>query len=169
MNNVGLACLQGGGGVTKDVQKALALFKKASIGGHPKAATELGSVYFNGTGVPKDWAAAAQWYEIGADRGDAWAAAKLAFIYSKGPANLRDMDKAVRNAALAIALDKYNEVPKNKDVLKALPAEAKQKLIKAWVAELGADTAKTGADLDETLVLLAREVWRSHNPLIGQF
>ena len=168
MNNIGVACLKGGG-VQKDAQKALTLFMKASAIGHPKAPVELGTMYLNGDGVPKDLASAAQWYQIGADRGDYWAAAKLAFIYSKGPAKLRDLDKAVRYAALAVALDKNNEAPNNKDVLKALPAQAKQKVIKDLVAEVGAANAQSGADLDETLVLLSRQAWRNRNPLISQF
>lgn len=168
MRNIGLACLKGGG-IVKDSAKALALFKKASDAGHPNAPTDIGAMYYNGNGVPKDLATAAQWYQIGADRGDPWAAANLAYIYSKGPTNLRDPEKAVRNAALAVALDKYNETPKNKDILKVLPADVKQKVIKDLIGEVGAANAQTGADLDETIVTLSRQAWRSHNPRLDLF
>ena len=168
MRNIGLACLKGNG-VVKDSAKALALFKKASDAGHPNAPTDIGAMYYNGNGVPKDLATAAQWYQIGADRGDPWAAANLAYIYSKGPSNLRDAEKAVRNAALAVALDKYNETPKNKDILKALPVDTKQKVIKDLIGEVGAANAQTGADIDETIVLLSRQAWRSHNPRLDLY
>lgn len=168
MRNFGIACLQGKG-VQQDWQKALALFKKASDGGHPNAPTDIGAMYFNGNGVPKDMASAANWYQIGADRGDPWAASNLAYIYSHGPANLIDADKAVKFASLAVALDRYNENPKNKDVLKALPASAKQKMIKELISEVGAADAKTGVDLDETLVLLSQQAWHIRNPRLDLF
>lgn len=168
MRNYGIACLQGKG-VAKDWQKALALFKKASDGGHPNAPTDIGAMYFNGDGVPKDMASAASWYQIGADRGDPWAASNLAYIYSHGPANLIDVDKAVKFASLAVALDRYNENPKNKDVLKALPSAAKQKMIKDLISEVGPANAKTGVDLDETLVLLSQQAWRGRNPRLDLF
>lgn len=168
MRNVAIACLKGQG-VQKDWQKALALFKKASDGGHPSAPTDIGAMYFNGTGVSKDVATAAKWYLIGAERGDPWAASNLGYIYSQGTANFRDMDKAVQFSSLSVALDRLNENPKNKDFLKTLPIESKRTVIKSLIAEVGSANAQTGADLDETLVLLSRQAWRGRNPRLDLF
>ncbi len=168
MRNVGIACLDGQG-VQKDWQKALALFKKASDGGHPSAPTDIGAMYFNGNGVPKDVTEASKWYQVGAERGDPYAASNLAYIYAKGPDNLRDADKAVKFSSLSVALDKLNENPKNKDFLKALPVESKRNVIKSLIAEVGAANAQTGADLDETLVMLSRQAWRGRNPRLDLF
>ena len=174
MASVGSACLQGGGGsgggsIQKDPLKALALFLKASEKGNAKAPADIASMYLNGTGVPKDIDAAVKWYQIGADRGDAWAAEQLALIYSASPSKLLDLQKAVRAAALAVALDNSSENPKYKAVLKALPADAKQKAIKELITEVGAANAQSGADLDETLVLLSRQAWRNSSPMLSQF
>ena len=168
MRNVGIACLKGLG-VQKDWQKALSLFKKASDGGHPSAPTDIGAMYFNGTGVSKDVATAAKWYLIGAERGDPWAASNLGYIYAQGPANFRDMDKAVQFSSLSVALDKLNENPKNKDFLKSLPIESKRTVIKSLIAEVGPANAQTGAELDDTLVLLSRQAWRGRNPRLDLF
>ena len=168
MRNMGVARLNGQG-IPKDLQQALALFKKASDGGHPSAPTDIGVMYFNGTGVPKDVAIAAQWYQIGAERGDPWAASNLGYIYSQGPANLRDMDKAVKFTSLSIALDKANEIPKNQSLLKAMPEENKRNAIRALVADVGADKAETGTDLDSTLIMLSRQAWRGRNPRLDLF
>ena len=168
MRNLAIAYQQGKG-VAKDLQKAKSLFEKASEGGHPQAATDLGAMYFNGAGVAKDVAAAAKWYAIGAERGDHWAASNLAFIYAKGPANMRDVEKSVEFAALAVALDRYNETPKDKSFLKSLPAESKRSVIKNLIAQVGADNAQAGSDIDETLVLLSQQAWRARNPRMDLF
>ena len=168
MRNLAIAALQGQG-LPKDPAKALELFKKASAGGHPNAPTDIGAMYFNGNGVPKDVSTAATWYLTGAERGDPWAASNLAFVYSQGSSNLRDLDKAVQFAALSVALDRRGEIPKNTAILKALPTEAKRNAIKALISQVGVANAQTGADLDETLVLLSREAWRLRNPRLDLF
>jgi TPR repeat protein len=168
MRNLAIAYQQGKG-VGKDLQKAKDLFEKASDGGHPQAPTDLGAMYFNGTGVAKDIATAVKWYGIGAERGDYWAAANLAFIYAKGPAKMRDVQKSVEFAGLAVALDKYGESPKNRDFLKSLPEEGKRGVIKDLIGQVGAENAQTGSSLDETLVLLSRQAWRTRNPRLDLF
>lgn len=44
----------------------------------------LGSMYYDGTGVPQDYAQAAAWYRKAADQGDAGAQKILALMYSSG-------------------------------------------------------------------------------------
>jgi TPR repeat protein len=168
MRNLAIAYQQGKG-VAKDLGKAKGLFEKASDGGHPQAPTDLGAMYFNGNGVAKDLAVAIKWYTLGAERGDYWGASNLAFIYAKGPGKMRDAQKSVEYAGLAIALDKYGETPKNKAFLKSLPAEDKRSVIKTLIAQVGAENAQTGSDLDETLVLLSRQAWRMRNPRLDLF
>ena len=126
-------------------------------------------MYYNGTGVTKDVAAAAKWYAIGAERGDYWAAANLAFIYAKGPAKLRNAEKAVEYAGLAVALDRFNTTPKNRDFLKSLSAEYKRNVIKQLIGQVGAENAQTGSDIDETLVMLSQQAWVARNPRLDLF
>ena len=168
IRNLAIAYQQGKG-VKKDINKAKDLFAKASLGGHPQAPTDLGVMYYNGAGVTKDVAAAAKWYTIGAERGDYWAASNLAFIYAKGPSNMRNPEKAVEYAGLAIALDKFNATPKNRDFLKSLPAEVKRSVIKQLIGQVGAENTQTGSDLDETLVLLSQQAWVARNPRLDLF
>ena len=168
MRNLAIAYQQGKG-VKKDINRAKDLFVKASLGGHPQAPTDLGVMYYNGAGVTKDVAAAAKWYSIGAERGDYWAAANLAFIYAKGPSNLRNPQKAVEYAGLAVALDKFNATPKNRDFLKSLPAENKRSAIKQLITQVGAENAQTGSDLDKTLVMLSQQAWIARNPRLDLF
>jgi TPR repeat protein len=163
IRNIGLAYLNGKG-VKKDNETALAMFKRASDGGHPNAATDIGAMYYNGTGVKKDIAQAINWYETGAERGDAWSASNLAYIFSKGPNGLRDFEKAVRYASLSVALDRKNEISKGREVLKSMPAEAKRKVIKTLIAEVGASIAAIKDDLDGTLVSLSTQAWQARNP-----
>ena len=167
IRNMAIAYQQGKG-VKKDLQTALALFKKASDGGHPQAATDIGVMYYNGIGVAKDIVAAANWYAIATERGDTWAASNLAYIYSQGPAKMRDAEKAVEYASLAVALDKYNENPKAKQALSALPGDAKQQAIAALTAQAGAGSAGAGT-ADETLVQLSRQAWQARNPRFDLF
>jgi TPR repeat protein len=168
MRNMAIAYQQGKG-VKKDINKAKDLFAKASLGGHPQAPTDLGVMYYNGAGVTKDVAAAAKWYAIGAERGDYWAASNLAFIYAKGPTKLRNAEKAVEYAGLAVALDKFNTTPKNRDFLKSLSAEDKRSVIKQLIGQVGAENAQTGSDLDETLVMLSQQAWVARNPRLDLF
>ncbi len=163
IRNIGLAYLNGKG-VKKDYETALAMFRRASDGGHPNAATDIGAMYYNGTGVKKNLAQAIEWYETGAERGDAWSASNLAFIFSKGPHSVRDMEKAVLYSGLSVALDRKNEIPKGKEVLKSLPAEAKRKVIKTLITQIGAADAAIKEDLDETLVSLSTQAWQARNP-----
>ena len=168
MNNIAFAYAHGKG-VKKDQGTALALFKKASEGGHPSAPTNIGIMYLNGEGVKKDTVKAVQWYELGAERGDSYAAANLAWIYVNGPGALRDPAKAAWFSSMSKALDPFGENPKAGAELKKLPASAKAKAIKAMTGELGAEGLETSADLDGTLVLLARKVWQKRNPRYDLF
>lgn len=64
------------GEVTRDYARAADLFRKAAEKGNPGAQRHLGTLYKNGTGVPKDPELAKYWYKKAADQGDQ-SAAKL--------------------------------------------------------------------------------------------
>ena len=112
---------------------------------------------------------AIKWYETGAERGDFYAASNLAWIYSKGPAALRDLQKAVWYSSLAVALDSYGEHKQEADNLRALPLDEKKKTVERLNGELGNDAGAATADVDDTLVVLSRKAWQKRNPRLDLF
>jgi hypothetical protein len=72
-------------------------------------------------------------------------------------------------SALAKALDPFGDNPNAGAELKKLNGKAKAAAIKSLIAELGPDNLETAADLDGTLVLLARKVWQKRNPRYDLF
>ncbi len=168
MRNMGIAYLEGKG-VARNAATAMKLFKQAADGGHPFAPTNIGVMYFKGDGVKKDLPTAISWYEIGAERGDLYAASNLAWIYSKGPAAQRDPEKAAWYSSLTVALDFYGEHKQEVQNLRALPQAAKEQAIAKLRGELGNDAAETTADVDDTIVVLARKAWQKRNPRFDLF
>ncbi|WP_413989655.1 caspase family protein [Labrys okinawensis] len=168
MRNMGIAYLEGNG-VARNPATAMELFKKASDGGHPSAPTNIGAMYFKGDGVKKDLATAMSWYQIGAERGDYYAASNLAWIYSKGPKPQRDLEKAVWYSSLAVAMDAYGEHKEEADSLRALPLAEKKKTVEKLNSELGSDAVTPSADINDTLVVLARKAWQKRNPRLDLF
>jgi TPR repeat protein len=63
---------------------AARLVLQAAQAGHPTATYEMGYLYENGDGVPKDLAQAAQWYQKGAAMGDAASESVLGLFYEEG-------------------------------------------------------------------------------------
>ncbi|WP_158554887.1 caspase family protein [Methylovirgula sp. 4M-Z18] len=163
MYNMGVAYLEGKG-VARDPAMAMTLFKKASDGGHAKAPARIGAMYFEGIGVNKDVTTAMHWYEIGAERGDFDAAANLASIYANGPQDRRDLQKAAWYSSLAVALDSYGEHKDEAENLRALAVDAKTATVDKLRRELGVGAGFTTANIDDTLVRLAREAWQKRNP-----
>ena len=58
--------------------------KKAAESDNALAQTNLGLMYYNGQGVPQDYAEAMKWYRLAADQGDALAQTNLGLMYYKG-------------------------------------------------------------------------------------
>jgi len=52
--------------------------------GDALAQYDLGAMYYNGFGVPKDDAEVARWYRLAAEQGDAYAQTGLGFLYALG-------------------------------------------------------------------------------------
>ena len=64
--------------------------------GDAKAQTELGQMYRNGNGVPKDYAEAVKWYRKAAAQGNAIAQDNLGWMYCGGDGVPKDRTEAVR-------------------------------------------------------------------------
>ena len=54
--------------------------------GNPDAEINLGNMYFDGNGVPQDYAESVKWYLLAADQGNADAQIALGFLYEYGDA-----------------------------------------------------------------------------------
>jgi TPR repeat protein len=59
-------------------------FRKAAEQGHAMAQFNLGVMYANGEGVPKDDAEAVKWFRKAAEQGDAKAQFNLGVMYAEG-------------------------------------------------------------------------------------
>ncbi len=139
--------------------KSRSLAKGDAFAGHPNAPTDIGAMYFNGNGVPKDLRQAIKWYELGADRGNEGGASDLSWIFSQGPGDLRNPEKAVWYTSLALASDKFQG---DEDLLRRLallPDEAKRSAMANFVNLVGPCAAQTTDGIDETLLLLSRKAW----------
>jgi uncharacterized protein len=67
-----------------DFSTALKKFRPLADSGLDAAQNNLGVLYENGQGVPRDYAEAAKWYRLAADRGLATAQFNLGLLYAKG-------------------------------------------------------------------------------------
>jgi TPR repeat protein len=68
----------------KDFAKALEFFLRAAAANFALAEVNLGSLYFNGQGVARDYKEAAKWDRLAADQGLAPAQANLGLMYIHG-------------------------------------------------------------------------------------
>ncbi len=69
--------------------------------GDPGAQSNLGVMYLNGRGVPRDQTEAVRWYRLAADQGDARAQYNLGVLYGNGRGVPQDQTEAVRWFRLA--------------------------------------------------------------------
>lgn len=93
--------------------EALALYRKAADQGSAAGEFGLGRMYADGLGVPRDHAAALEWYRKADAKDYAPAADALARAYRGGTLGLaRDPEKANQLDARAKALFQRNEPPK---------------------------------------------------------
>lgn len=79
-----------------DPVKALEWYKKAVQQGSQDAATNIGLMYVQGRGVPKNAAEAVTWLRRAADGGDPIAQYNLALLYGRGDGIPKDDNEAVR-------------------------------------------------------------------------
>ena len=86
-----------------DYATALAGFQNYAAQGNAAAQFNLGLMYANGEGVPKDDAEAVRWYRLAAEQGDAAAQFNRGFMYANGEGVPEDDAEAVRWYRLAAA------------------------------------------------------------------
>ena len=145
-DNMGWIALNGAGDTDRDPQAALDWFRKASDGGHPRAPSSIGRMYFNGDiGGRPDFAEAVKWYDEGLRRGDGWGGANGAWVIAQNsPAGLTVGDAAAR-AAKAVTLRNAEAAASAQELLDTLPARAIDMGAQVLMAELGADVTADGA------------------------
>ena len=85
-----------GEGVKKNLDQAIAWFRKAADNGHPIAMFNLGAAYWDGRGVRQNYAQAAEWWRRSAEKGEAVAQYNLALCYLSGKGVESDLQKAKR-------------------------------------------------------------------------
>ena len=80
----------------RQLAKRAAEYRTLAEQGDAKSQLRLGSMYYYGTGVTKDYAAAVQWYRKSAEQGNASAQYSLAYMYHQGIGTTRDDSEAAR-------------------------------------------------------------------------
>ncbi|MDP6399316.1 MAG: SH3 domain-containing protein [Arenicellales bacterium] len=83
-----------GNGVSKNLDEALAWFRKAANSGHPTAMFNLGVAYWQGRGLTKNFSQAVDWWERAAESGDVASQYNLGLAYYLGKGAEKDIDKA---------------------------------------------------------------------------
>jgi len=86
--------ISGGIGPGLDDAQQRARYEKAAAAGNAQAMRELGKLYRDGRGVPRDYDVARQWYEKAAAAGDSLAMCELGYFYKSARGVPRDYDVA---------------------------------------------------------------------------
>ena len=92
---------EGRGGVVRDYDAALALYRRSADQGNARGQANLGAMYANGTGVSRDDEAAVMWWRLALTQGAARAQNGLGVMYRDGRGVSRDYGEAVRWFRLA--------------------------------------------------------------------
>ena len=82
----------------KDIlyEKNMNALKKLAENGNIDAARRLGTYYYDGAGVKKDYSVAIKWYEMAALLGDQWSKNRLGEMYRDGKGTTPNMEKAIK-------------------------------------------------------------------------
>lgn len=75
----GMAAYRGG-----DFQRALREWRPLAEQGHAEAQRNLGVMYLNGQGVPQDYTATANWFQLAAEQGEPFSQFSLGAVYTQG-------------------------------------------------------------------------------------
>ncbi len=94
-NALGLMYQAGNGLPGPDGKQAAEWFRRSAAQGNTAAALNLGRLYFDGTAIPRDYAAAAEWSRKAAEHGDAVAERMLGSRYQFGQGVPQSMADAV--------------------------------------------------------------------------
>lgn len=98
----------GEGGVAANPERAIALYKAAALAGDGAAMVAMGTYFYRGERVPRDLAAARDWFEQGAGRADADGMFNLAamLVHGEGGAEDRGRARVLLRQAAVLGLDK---------------------------------------------------------------
>ncbi len=93
-----LSCiyLQGRGGVDINYEKGLPYLEKSVNIGHPYSINLLGTLYYDGKGLPQDYEQAFISFSIAAKKGEPYALLNLASCYEEGNGTEKNIDKALK-------------------------------------------------------------------------
>lgn len=91
-------------GFSRDLKKALSLYKQAAAQGHAKSMTDVGWMNENGHGTARNLNIAFEWYQKAADKGERMAMNNLGWMYTNGNAVEINYAKAIHYYRKAIAL-----------------------------------------------------------------
>ncbi|WP_210526650.1 caspase family protein [Rubellimicrobium arenae] len=144
-NNLGLAYLQGRGGLAVDKAAAFDLFMKAAEGGHPTAPFNLAGMYRDGdVGGRPDLRQAVDWFARGLERGDALAGAHAAYLIMTEDVPGYDRFDAAVLAAKGAALGNLSDAEEARAQLVAMPGNVLDGGAQKLLRELGGDIEPDG-------------------------
>ncbi len=79
-----------------DYEAAARRYRPLAEAGNVKAQVKMGTLYYNGLGVPKDQAETARWWRLAAEQGLASAQNDLGYLYARGHGVPQDFAEAAR-------------------------------------------------------------------------
>ena len=88
--------MEGGGGVLKDTTKGIEWLRKAAEQGHDRAQVALGTLYWEGDVVSKNFEEAVKWYKKAADKNNAAGQFGLGHCYAEGEGVPKNKEEAVK-------------------------------------------------------------------------
>jgi TPR repeat protein len=107
--------------VKDDDSRALNLYEKAIEAGNSFALAEAGIMYFDGKGTPRDYNAAAQYFQQAADLNDGYSLKFLAIMYERGLLGAPDPAKAAELRLRSVQVDPTSQDPGVPPPQKTLP------------------------------------------------
>lgn len=124
LNLMGVLC-QNGWGVERDVERAVALYRRAAALGLTRAVHNLGRMYRAGLGVPRDDTEAARLWKISARQAYVPSQAALGFLYYAGDGVEKDVFRAYFWWSLAARRFDLESVRAREDVIYLLSPHEK--------------------------------------------
>ena len=123
-----------------DDKAAFEKFKPLAEQGNAVAQNQLGVMYAEGQGTPKNHKEVVKWYRLSAEQGNAGVQNKMGWMYTHGKGVPQDDVLAHMWFSLADSLGDKNAI-KNRNLLENLMTPAQiaeaQKLAKEWMEERG--------------------------------
>ena len=71
-------------------------YEKAAAQNNSDAQSSLGTIYYNGEGVTKDYAKAMEWYRKAADQGNMYGEFNIGLLYEFGYGVTKNLDEAAK-------------------------------------------------------------------------